>query len=164
MFGVKRIAALGAVLVGAVALILVISGGGDSEPASEVPGGADPESVQVVVDWAQALSQGDEEAAASYFAIPSFAQNGLSFHISTATEALKFNESLPCAAVVEEAVDEGRYIIVTFRLGEKINSNACGDGAGETARTAFLIEGGKIIEWRRVANEPEGPRAPSSST
>ncbi len=54
-------------------------------------------------------------------------------------------------------------MIATFRLGEKANSNACGDGAGQTARTAFLIEDGKIVEWRRVADETARP-APSTST
>jgi hypothetical protein len=164
MPGRRPIAAVLAVLAVALAVFLVISGSsGDSDSTeADVPGNADPALVQVVVDWARAESSGDDAAAASYFALPSFAQNGFTFHIKTFEQARKFNASLPCGAVVEEAVEEGRYIIVTFRLGEKANSNDCGAGAGETARTAFLIEHGKIVEWRRVADEERHP-APSAS-
>jgi hypothetical protein len=164
--GRRPITAVLALLIAALAVFLVIHGNAvdpDSDVA-DVPGGADPALVQVVVDWARAESSGDNVAAASYFAIPSFAQNGFNFHIATADQARKFNASLPCGAVAEEAVEEGRYIIVTFRLGDKANSNECGAGAGETARTAFLIEHGKIVEWRRVADERAAPSAPSSST
>ena len=40
-------------------------------------------------------------------------------------------------------------------------SGDCGEGTGETAQTAFVIEDGEIVEWRRVvpADEP----APGSS-
>jgi hypothetical protein len=165
MPGRRPITAVLAVLAVALAVMLVIHGSsGDSdESAAEVPGGADPELVQVVVDWARAESSGDSAAAASYFALPSFAQNGFTFHIETFDQARKFNASLPCGAIVEEASEEGRYIIVTFRLGDKANSNDCGAGAGRTARTAFLIEHGKIVEWRRVPDEETRP-APSAST
>jgi hypothetical protein len=165
MPGRRPIAAVLAVLVVAVAVLLVVRGssGGSGEPAADIPGGADPQLVQVVVDWARAESSGDSAAAASYFALPSFAQNGLSFHIQTFEEARKFNASLPCGAIVEEAIPEGRYVIVTFRLGDKANSNDCGAGTGSTARTAFLIDHGKIVEWRRVPNVETHP-APSAST
>ena len=118
----------------------------------------------MIVGWAKAESSGDNEAAADYFAIPSLAQNGVTVHIADRDDAQRFSASLPCGAILEEAVEDGRYVIATFRLGEKANSNACGDGAGQTARTAFLIENGKIVEWRRVANEDEGQPAPSTST
>jgi hypothetical protein len=149
-----------------LAVVLIVNAGSDaSSSTAEIPGGADPAQVQVVVDWAQAESSGDNEAAATYFAIPSFAQNGFNFHIKDVDDARRFNASLPCGAIVEEAVEEGHYIIVTFRLGERANANDCGAGAGQTARTAFLIENGKIVEWRRVATQQDGERpAPSTST
>lgn len=144
--------------------MIVRGNSGSNSGQSEIPGGANPELVQVVVDWARAESSGDSAAAASYFALPSFAQNGLSFHIKTFGQARKFNASLPCGAAVERAIEEGRYIVVTFRLGEKANSNDCGAGTGHTARAAFLIDHGKIVEWRRVSNVRPAPSAPSSST
>ena len=53
----------------------------DPEPTSaesgeEIPGGADPADVRVIDEWATALSEGDLEGAAGYFAIPSVAENG----------------------------------------------------------------------------------------
>jgi hypothetical protein len=90
--------------------------------------------------------------------------NGVTLHIADREDAQRFSASLPCGAILEEAVEDGRYVLATFRLGEKANSNACGDGAGQLARTAFLIEDSKIVEWRRVANEDEGQPAPSAST
>jgi hypothetical protein len=162
----KRLRSIAAVLAIALVVFLVVRGGtddGGTTQTADVPGGADPDQVQVVVDWARAESSGDNEAAASYFAIPSLAQNGFSIHINDAEDARRFSASLPCGALVQEATQEGRYLVVTFLLGEKANSNACGDGAGHTARTAFLIEDGKIVEWRRVADESGRP-APSAST
>src|SRR3954454_18013321 len=150
MPGRRPIAAVLAVLVVALAVFLIVRAGSDdsNSTAAEIPGDADPTQVQVVVDWARAESSGDNEGAASYFAIPSFAQNGFNFHIKDIDDARRFNASLPCGAIVEEAVEDGHYIVVTFRLGERANSNDCGAGAGQTARTAFLIENGKIVEWR----------------
>jgi hypothetical protein len=167
MPGRRPITAVFAVVAVVLAVVLIVSAGSDdsSSESAEIPGGADPAQVQVVVDWAQAESSGDNEAAADYFAIPSFAQNGFNFHIKDVDDARRFNASLPCGAIVEEAVEDGHYIIVTFRLSERANSNDCGAGAGQTARTAFLIENGKIVEWRRVATQQDGERpAPSAST
>lgn len=152
------------VLPVAVALLFGACGGSEEDSTAEaVPGGADPAKVEVIVAWAKAESSGDNDAAAGYFAIPSIAQNGVTLRIEDLEDARRFSASLPCGAILEEATEEGEYVIATFRLGEKANSNACGDGAGETARTAFLIEEGKIVEWRRIADETGRP-APSSST
>lgn len=155
------------------ALTLVFAACGDSGPQlstdaedatgqAAIPGGADPEKVEVIVGWAKAESSGDDEAAAGYFAIPSIAENGVTLQITDEADARRFSASLPCGAILEEATEQGMYVIATFRLGEKANSNACGDGAGELARTAFLIEDGEIVEWRRVADEDAEP-APGSS-
>lgn len=148
----------------AATMALAACGGSDTESSdTEVPGGADPEKVEVIVGWVKATASGDNEAAAAYFAIPSIVQNGATARIASRADAERFSASLPCGAILEEAVEEGEYVIATFRLGEKANSNACGSGAGQTARTAFLIEDDKIVEWRRLADELERP-APSSST
>lgn len=157
---------LAALAIAVAMLLLAACGGSDAEsPAAvaEVPGGADPEKVEVIVGWAKAESSGDNEAAAGYFAFPSVAQNGVTAHIEDAADAQRFSASLPCGAILEEAAEQGKYVIATFRLGEKANSNACRDGAGQLARTAFLIEDGKIVEWRRVAAESGRP-APSASS
>ena len=40
--------------------------------------------------------------------------------------------------------------IATFRLTERPGPGTCGAGTGPQAQTAFVIEDGKIAEWRRV--------------
>lgn len=153
-----------AALAVVAAVLFGACGGSETETTTvAVPGGADPAKVEVIAGWVKAESSGDNEAAAAYFAIPSIAQNGVTVRINDAADAQRFSASLPCGAILEEATEEGRYVIATFLLGEKANSNDCGDGVGETARTAFLIEDGKIVEWRRLADETGRP-APSAST
>ncbi len=127
------------------------------------PGGADPAEVEVVDEWARALSEGDVEGAAAYFAIPSFAQNGpQALPIRDREDALLFNRSLPCGAELIRATDHAGFVIATFRLGERPGPGECGPGTGTRARTAFRIEDGKIAEWRRVpAGAPEGEPLPS---
>lgn len=129
-------------------------GGGDDassgEPPPEATAGADPEHVEVIAAWADTLRSGDVEGAAEYFALPSIAENGITFDLETAEQAEAFNASLPCGARLIEAVTEGDFTTATFRLTERPGPGTCGDGAGNTAQTSFVIEGGKIVEWRRV--------------
>jgi hypothetical protein len=71
----------------------------------------------------------------------------------------RFNESLPCGAVLERTYRDGRYTAAVFRLTERPGPGRCGPGTGASARTAFLVRNGKIRQWRRLA-EPEAPPAP----
>jgi hypothetical protein len=126
------------------------------EPASPVPGGADPAAVEVIEDWSSTLREGDVEGAAELFAIPSEAQNGPThIEISDRADAVSFNESLPCGAKLERAVDHAGVVIATFRLTERPGPGRCGAGTGELARTAFRIAGGEIVEWLRVPTSAE---------
>ena len=43
-------------------------------------------------------------------------------------------------------------MIATFVLTERPGVGQCGDGVGETAKTAFVIHNGLITEWRRVVD------------
>ena len=137
-------------------------GGGESaEPAREIPGDADPESAAVIDEWAMTLAAGDVERAAEFFAIPSVAENGgVQVKIESADDARLFNASLPCGAELTRAEAEGEFTIATFRLTERPGPGTCGSGTGETASTAFVIEDGEIVEWRRV--DDGGPEAPST--
>jgi hypothetical protein len=136
-------------------------GAGDDAAATEIPGGADAEEAGVIRDWSDALREGDVEAAAEYFEVPSFAQNPLPLQLQTREDVLEFNEALPCGATLTEAEDAGRYTIATFELTERPGEGKCGQGTGNIAKTAFRIEDGLIVEWRRVADQPlpqsEGP-------
>jgi hypothetical protein len=137
-------------------LILAIAGAiaagcGGSSSESEVPGGADPDQVAVIKDWADDLRAGDVEAAADHFKLPSIAQNGTPpLQLTTRGQVREFNEALPCGGELTAAQPHGRFILATFELTERPGPGECGGGIGLTAQTAFLIEDGLIAEWRRV--------------
>jgi hypothetical protein len=155
-----------ATLLTLIALFLAACGGSDDEPAAtpepaeetaDVPGDADPADVQVIDDWSRTLREGDVEAASEFFAIPSTAENGLTYDIRSGADARAFNESLPCGAKLIEAQSEGEFTTATFRLTERPGPGECGEGAGNEAQTAFVIEAGKIAEWRRVVLDETQP-------
>lgn len=164
----KRLVAVLLVLTAAFAVVAVIraSGGDDEENGSaestrSIPGGADPEEAAVIDEWAMTLAAGDVEGAAEFFAIPSVAENGgVVFEIESPDDARLFNASLPCGAELTSAAAEGELTIATFRLTERPGPGSCGSGTGRSAMTAFVIEDGEIVEWRRVVEA--GPEAPST--
>jgi hypothetical protein len=136
--------------------------GADGEESEEqppqVPGGADPAAVEVIEEWSTALRGGDVEGAAGVFALPSEAQNGpLGIEIEERADAVRFNESLPCGAELERAIDHAGVVIATFRLTERPGPGRCGTGTGELARTAFRIADGEIVEWLRVPGPTDAP-------
>ena len=146
--------------LGCLLVTLAFVACGDADP--EIPGGADPAATTVIDEWATALREGDVDAAARFFAIPSVAQNGsVPLRIRDLADAKLFNASLPCGAELTNATQEDDFVIATFTLTERPGPGVCGQGTGETAQTAFVIEDGEIVEWRRVvpADEP----APGSS-
>lgn len=127
---------------------------GSTVPETPIPGDADPAAAAVIDSWATTLSRGDAAAAARLFAIPSVAENGpASIRIRDAADARVFNASLPCGARLTKATQTGAIVIATFKLSERPGPGSCGAGTGQTARTAFVIEDGKIVAWRRVADE-----------
>jgi hypothetical protein len=134
----------------------------EAETSPEVAGDADPADVEVIDQWARTLAAGDIDEAAHFFAIPSVAQNGLLYPIEDFDDAVRFNASLPCGAELVEARDNGDFVIATFVLRERPGPGSCGDGTGEEAMTAFVIEDGRIVEWRRVIET--GAPTPSRAT
>lgn len=157
-----------ALLVALSACLLAACGGSEAQQSSteqtaSVPGGADPGDVQVIDEWAKALSDGDIEGAAGYFAIPSVAENGPSqIAIADPGDAKLFNSSLPCGATLVEATPENDFTVATFKLTERPGPGRCGTGADGEAQTAFKIADGKITEWRRVVDAGSQP-APGRS-
>jgi hypothetical protein len=108
----------------------------------------------VIDEWAETLAAGDVEGAAEFFAVPSVAENGPRLQIESVADARAFNAALPCGAELIRAETEGEITTATFRLTERPGPGSCGAGTGNTAKTAFLIEDGLIVEWRR-ADLPE---------
>ena len=157
------------ILAGVVLLVVLAvsscGGGGTSTVgAPKVSGDADPADVRVIDAWVTALRHGDVHAAARRFALPSVAENGGAIlHIRTVDEAVRFNQSLPCGAVLVRAETQGQFTTATFRLTERPGPGVCGPGAGDIAKTSFVIRDGKIAQWRRVGPGGGGQRAPSQS-
>lgn len=133
-------------------LVLALAGcGGSDPPAAKSP-------VDVVKAWADAVREGDYEAANALFAVPAKIANGEAPVILDSREKINiFNRSLPCGAIFQKAqaiADD--YLRVTFRLTE---GSGCGSGAGKPAEVSFKIVDGLIVEWLR-----EAPGAPPGTT
>jgi hypothetical protein len=147
------------------AVLLLPSCGGDDEsttpgaPAASLEG--PEEDIEVIREWSEALSEGDIDAAAEYFALPSVAENGITIDIETREDAGLFNETLPCGAELESTEAQGEFITATFRLKQRPGVPVC-PGDGNTAETSFVIEDGEIVEWRRVA--VPGPQSSGQTT
>jgi hypothetical protein len=141
------------------AVVAALSGCGSSDKESSIPGGADADAVQVIKGWADELRSGDISGASDRFAIPSVVQNGTApLRLTNRPQVEIFNQSLPCGARLTAASMSGKYTIATFVLTERPGPGECGDGVGEAAKTAFVINDGHITEWRRVVDtEPTGP-------
>jgi len=94
------------------------------------------------------------------------AGSALVLKIRTATEALAAQETLPCGARLISTDRRGRYVNALFALTGRRGpgGGSCGGGAGSTARTNFVIAGGRIVEWIRAPSEPgDGGASPPSS-
>ena len=141
------------------------NGAGQAEVPTPGPTGIrpGPAAVAVIRGWSDALRRGDVNGAARYFAIPSVMINGtdaggsaLVIPIGTSAEAIQANASLPCGARLLSADQRGRYVNALFRLTGRpgFGGSDCGTGAGQTARTNFVIAGGRIIEWIRAPDDP----------
>jgi len=147
----------------AVVVVLVagiVSGCGGSDGGGQIRGVPRTESdaAAVIRRWADTLRRGDVRGAADLFALPSIVSNGTPpVTLRTRADARRFNESLPCGARLLKTSSAGRFTTATFRLTERPGPGTCGGGVGLTARTTFVIEGGKIREWRRVADQPTTP-------
>ncbi len=156
------------VLIALCSIVLASCGGGDSAVTVAAGGPdtseADPADVEVIESWAGALANGEVEAAAEYFAIPSTAENGsLLTKIDSRADAIAFNESLPCGGEVVSAQTAGDFTTATFELSDRPGGN-CGAGVGGTASTSFQIEDGMIIEWRRIDGLPPAGEDQSGGT
>jgi hypothetical protein len=137
-------------LIAAVTGLSACGEGGESTTDPEAQFEGPTEDVEVIRDWAEAVAESDIDEAAKFFALPSLAENGLTYDIETRDDARFFNDSLPCGATLEATSVEGEFITATFELAERPGQGPC-PGSGNLAQTSFVIEDGLIVEWRRVA-------------
>ena len=154
-------------------------GGGNGAQRTTPQGGhvptrgrPDPAAVAVIQAWSQALRSGDVRGAARYFAMPSLLINGpgqdgepFVTAIRSFSQAVSANASLPCGAKLISVQQQGRYVNALFRLTDRGGQGGgCGRGVGTTARTNFLIRGGRIAEWIRAPSQPGDRGAPGPAT
>ena len=143
---------------------------------------ADPTAVAVIRGWSTALRHGNVRVAARYFALPSLLANGAGaggglavIAIRTVAQADAANATLPCGAELISADQRGRYVNALFRLTNRPGAGGgCAAGAGQTARTNFVIRGAHIVEWIRAPDDPgdnsgappptQTPRSPGPQT
>ncbi len=124
--------------------------------------------VRVIRGWSQALRSGRVGAAAAYFRVPSvvFLGSGPPVEIRSRAEAELANASLPCGAQLISTQRHGRFVNALFRLTNRPGrggADGCGLGAGQTARTNFLIENGQIVEWLRAPDQPGDNGSPRTA-
>ncbi len=141
-------------------------------PATGAP--ADPAAVNVIKAWSSALQRGNVRTAASLFNLPSEFVNGGGasvpvIRIRTLAEAEAVNATLPCGAKLISSDQRGKYINALFKLTGRRGPGGsdCGSGAGTTARTNFVIEHGRIVEWIRAPDDPGdngSPKPPGNPT
>jgi len=139
--------------------VAALAGCGSSGDKSDttVAGQADPGHVEVIKKWADELRAGDVRAASERFALPTVVQNGTApLELTSRDQVEAFNSSLPCGARLTAASESGRYTIATFKLTERPGEGECGNGVGEQAKTAFVIQNGLITQWRRGIDIGEG--------
>lgn len=126
----------------------------------------------MIRDWANALRHGDVRQAAGYFALPSEMINGVAangqvsvIRIRTSIQAQFANSTLPCGAAFVSADMRGKYVNALFRLTGRSGPGgaSCNPGVGETARTNFVIRGGRIVEWIRAPDDPGDNGGPPPS-
>jgi hypothetical protein len=146
-----------------------------SVPANPVPHSdarpADARTVAVIRHWADALRHGDVRGAARYFQIPSIFAPGpdqeVTIHNLAQAEAV--NAALPCGAKLISVTRVGGPLVqALFRLTGRSGrgGGACHPGAGQTARTNFVIRSGRIRVWLRAPDQPGDNQAtpPSGGT
>jgi hypothetical protein len=117
---------------------------------------------RVIRRWSDTLRRGDVAGAARAFALPAIvqidpAQQALELTRRVQVEA--FNRLLPCGARLVRTEEQSGYAVALFRLVQRRGARC--DAPGHTARTAFKVAAGHIVEWRRVPDAP-GENAPAS--
>jgi hypothetical protein len=131
------------------------------------PKRADARTVAVIRHWADALRRGDVRGAARYFQIPSIFAPGPDEEVTIRTfaEAEAANRALPCGAKLISVMRLGGPLVqALFRLTGRPGpgGSACNPGAGQTARTNFVIRSGRIHVWLRAPDEPGDNQPPPS--
>ncbi|UTI66405.1 hypothetical protein NBH00_09390 [Paraconexibacter antarcticus] len=125
---------------------------------------ADAVSRRVITKWLGALSDGQIQRAARFFAMPSKVQNGTQvLTLRSPADRVIFNDAFPCGAKATRMRRAAHgFTIVDFVLTERVGGNCMG-GAGGRARSAIRVADGHIAEWYRLDTAAGGGTSPSPS-
>jgi ketosteroid isomerase-like protein len=130
-----------------------------ARPGERRPSQRDAERLRPVLEgWAQAVREGDPDRAARYFAVPAIVAQSMTVELQTREQVRKFNDELPCGAELLEVQHDGRYVVGTFRLTERVGRSC--STAGQLVRVAFVIRARHFTEWRQVPDRPGAPPGP----
>jgi len=132
-------------------------GEGEDEPPGGGPAPGQSADEQVIRDWNTAVNLGDFERAADLFERGAVVEQVGEIELATRADAIAFNRSLPCRAEVTDLKSAGDSTIAAFSLRE---GRAGGCAEGGSARVRFVIEDGRITEWRQLTP----PAAPPGET
>jgi len=120
-------------------------------------GGGPPSPESVVRAWSESLNTGDNEAAADLFAPAAQVIQGRRFVLETRSDAVAFNESLPCSGKIVSIETRGDTVTARFLLGDRPESRC--DSPGAEVRASFRVRDGKIVLWRQLP----GSRRPGTT-
>ena len=112
----------------------------------------------MIEDWAAALREGDAEAAAENFELPSVAQNGTPpLELESREDVVRFNRALPCGAELVRAEEDGRFTVATFeRPAARPGRVRRGSATGQHG----VCDPGRLItEWIRAARTSSQSRS-----
>lgn len=122
-------------------------------------GSGSPSPESVVRAWSQALNTGDNEGAAELFAQDAqVIQPSGARILHTRSDALAFNQSLPCSGTIVAVSASGDTVTATFLLGDRPTSPC--DGPGQKVHAEFVVRNGKIDRWEQLSSA----QAPASLT
>ena len=140
-----------------VVLVVAAAGSGAASATRAVAGPA-----QIVRAWSAALNANRNEAAAALFAPNAEIIEGtMDVRLTSHELAVAFNASLPCAGKIVALEVRRDAALATFVLGHR-PGHTC-DGPGDKAAALFIVRGGKIIAWQRVAvPKPKKPKGPTA--
>jgi hypothetical protein len=160
---VRRRAALAVAVAGLVlgAIGCGGSGGGGATTAAKPgPGPSQARSGEAVIrGWTEAISRGDYDRAARFFATDAIVQQAGTIVLRTHEDAVAFGRSLPCRATVTGIEREPKGVLLaSFDLFPGVGGT-CPDGG--SARVRFFIRNGLIESWRQL---PDKPKPPGQST
>lgn len=115
--------------------------------------------VAVIRNWSAQLAAGHVAAASNYFATPSVIQVDPAVPavtLRTQADVRAANQAFPCGARLLSTRVVSGYVDSLFVLGNRPGGGpgGCGSGTGLTARVAFVIKAGRIVQWLRIPNEP----------